>query len=200
MNIFEINNSTLTKVNEYYYIIDNFYKYPNEVNNFFKQNAPYVHKWIEINSKNCKDFLDLRHYLFNLNFIKTEKKIYEIFNRNTEHAKGMIMTNFTKFNNIKDNYKYNYWWPHSDPGAFTCLIYLNNPSCDGTNIYERLEENQGTEHSNPWQDKKKFNLITNIPSKYNRLIAFKSSMCHGLAYNNHQFKNNFRKNQVIFVR
>lgn len=198
--IFEINNNKLVKINKYFFIIDNFYKYPDKVNYFFNHNSPYVHKWDEINSNNCKSFLDLRHYFFNSDFLKTEKKIYKLFNKNSNNAQGMLLTNFTKFNNIKEEYYNNYWWPHTDPGSYTIIIYLNKFPCDGTNIYERIEKNEGTEHSSPWQDKKKFNLVTNIASKYNRLVAFKSSLCHGLAYNNHKFKNSFRKNQVIFIK
>ena len=52
----------------------------------------------------------------------------------------------------------------------------------------------------PWQNKNKYNLLYNIKSAYNRLVIFKANIYHGMAYDNDKFKNNFRKNQIIFIK
>jgi len=199
--VFEINNFNLLKVNEYFYEMDNFYKNPHEVNSFFDSVAPVIHKWSEKDSLNTHDFLDCQHHVVAEEFKETEKKIYNLFNRDCKNIKGDIITNFTKFQNIKEDYKNNYWWPHQDDNFYNCIIYLNEDPCDGTNIYEKINEhdNVGTEHSTPWQKKENFKLLCNIKSKFNKLVVFRSNLIHGLAYDNNKFKNKFRKNQVIFI-
>lgn len=199
MNIFDINNLNLFKLNDYSYQIKDFYKYPDKIESLFNNTAPFVHKWQEKNSLNTTNFIDCRHSFYSKEFQQTEEKIYKILNRNIINAKGLISTNFTKFLNIDDEYKQNYWWPHIDENLFNCIIYFNKDSCDGTNIYNQLKEPQGSEHSNPWQPKTNYELLFNLESNYNTMVIFKSNIYHGLAYNNHKFKNKFRKNQVIFI-
>jgi len=105
------------------------------------------------------------------------------------------------FYSVKDKNKFkdHYWWPHVDTGLYNCIVYLNKEPCDGTNIYAQIVENDGPEHSHPWQSKNKYGLLQNIEAEYNKLVVFRSSLYHGMAYNNKKFNNRFRKNQVIFM-
>ena len=198
-NIFEINSLKNLKQNNFCLEMKNFYKNPDDICNILNEKNPYVHKWYEKNSVNTVDFIDLRHNFISEQFKETEKKIYKFLKKDDQHVQGLVMTNFTKFFNLKDKYKYNYWWPHTDNSSYNCIVYLNKNGCDGTNIYTQLKENEGTEHSIPWQNKNKYVLLQNIKSEYNKLVIFRSNLFHGLAYNEHKFKNIFRKNQVIFV-
>jgi len=200
--MFEINNLKNIKKNNLCLEIINFYKDPDSICNLLNNKKPYIHKWGEKNSLNTIDFLDCRHYFISKNFKKTEKKIYKFLKQNEKNAKGEVITNFTKFSNVKDNFKKNYWWPHTDDSLYNCIIYLNKEPCDGTNIYVQLkdnENNEDTEHSNPWQNKKNYKIIQNIKPEYNKLVIFRACLHHGLAYNENKFNDRFRKNQVIFV-
>jgi len=199
--IFEINDITIIK-KKYYFVVNNFYKHPKEVENFFNKYPPLIHKWNTPNSLNTIDFLDCSHNIGGVeDFIEIEKILYKLFNRDHSRADKLVLSNYTKFYNLKNKYKKNYWWPHTDGNFYNCLIYLNKPACDGTNLYEKLEDNEGdNEHTHPWQSKNKYKLLCNIKSAYNRLVVFESNIYHGLAYNSNKFKNNFRKNQVIFIK
>lgn len=199
-NIFEINDLKNLKKNSFCLEMKNFYKHPDAVCNFLNERNPYIHKWYEKDSLNTVNFIDLRHQFIDENFKKTEKQIYKFLNRNDANAKGLILTNFIKMLNDKNNFKDNYWWPHVDPNLYNCIIYLNKDSCDGTNIYSQIQENKGTEHSSPWQSKNKYILLQNIKAEYNKLVIFRSNLHHGMAYYNDKFNNVFRKNQVIFIK
>ena len=144
---------------------------------------------------------------FKENILKkeTDKKILlwydDLLNRDYSKAYKIITTNYIKFYNLKDEYIKNFWWPHTDDHClYNCIIYFNKSTCDGTNLYEKLLDNEGSEHTNPWQNKNKYNLLYNIKSAYNRLVIFKANIYHGMAYDNDKFKNNFRKNQIIFIK
>lgn len=197
--MFEINSLDNIKQNNLCLEMTNFYKDPDSICNLLNDKKPHIHKWGEKNSLNTIDFLDCRHEFFSESFRKTEKKIYKFLKENEENAKGKVLTNFTKFFNIKNNFKKNYWWPHTDNSLYNCIIYLNKDPCDGTNIYIQLKNNEEKEHSKPWQNKKNYKIIQNIKSKYNKLVIFRSCLHHGLAYNNNNFIKKFRKNQVIFI-
>jgi hypothetical protein len=196
--MFEINKLNLKQKN-FYLEMKNFYKNPNEVCNFLNKKRPYVHKWYEKNSLNTIDFLECRHEFLSKDFKKTEKKLYDYLNIDTKNIKGLVITNFIKFLNNKNKFKDHYWWPHIDNGLYNCIVYLNKEPCDGTNIYAQIVENDGPEHSHPWQSKSKYGLLQNIKAEYNQLVIFRSNLYHGMAYNNKKFNNRFRKNQVIFI-
>ena len=153
--MFEINKLNLKQKN-FYLEMKNFYKNPNEVCNFLNKKRPYVHKWYEKNSLNTIDFLECRHEFLSKDFKKTEKKLYDYLNIDTKNIKGLVITNFIKFLNNKNKFKDHYWWPHIDNGLYNCIVYLNKEPCDGTNIYAQIVENDGPEHSHPWQSKSKY--------------------------------------------
>ena len=65
-NIFEhhFNNIEIKSIqNSLIYIVDNFYKYPEEILNIIKTNKPNIHKEHEKNSFNQIHFYDHRHFL-----------------------------------------------------------------------------------------------------------------------------------------
>jgi len=203
-SLFEINSLDNLIKNNFCYEMKNFYKNPEEICNLLYEKPLHIHKWGEKNSLNTVDFIDCRHVFISEDFKKTEKKIYDFLKKDSTEIEGRVITNFTKFFNIKDEFKNNYWWPHTDspPYSYNCIIYLNKDSCDGTNIYVKLkhdENDKEAEHSHPWQNKNKYRLLQNIKAEYNKLVIFRADIYHGLAYNEHRFKNKFRKNQVIFV-
>jgi|TARA_X000001388_G_C2215171_1_gene116855 hypothetical protein len=197
-NIFEINNLNNLKQNNFCFEMKNFYKNPNAVCKLLNSKSPYIHKWGEKNSLNTIDFFDCRHKFISEDFKKTEIKIYKYLNRDIINAKGFVLTNFIKF--LKNNFKDNYWWPHTDNNLYNCIIYLNTKPCDGTNIYSQTQKSEGGEHSSPWQSKNKYILLQNIEAEYNKLVIFKSHLYHGMAYNSDKFNDTFRKNQVIFIK
>lgn len=198
--MFEINSLKNIKKNNFIFEMKNFYKNPDAVCDFLNKQNPYVHKWGEKNSLNTINFIDCRHKFINKEFQKTEIKIYKFLNRNIINAKGLVLTNFTKFFKDKNNFRDNYWWPHTDNNLYNCLIYLNKKPCDGTNIYLQIKENQEDEHVNPWQKKTNYILLQNIKSEYNKIVIFRSCLHHGMAYDTDKFSNKFRKNQVIFIQ
>jgi hypothetical protein len=197
-NIFEINNLNNLKKNNFCLEMTNFYKTPDAVCELLANKSPYVHKWGEKNSLNTIDFFDFRHKFISEDFKKTEIKIYKYLNRNIMNAEGLITTNLIKILK-KNNFKDNYWWPHTDANLYNCIIYLNKKPCDGTNIYLQKQKNKSGEHYNPWESKNKYLLLQNIKAEYNKLVIFRSSLHHGMAYNSNKFNRTFRKNQVIFV-
>jgi hypothetical protein len=196
--VFEINKLNLKQKN-FYLEMKNFYKNPDEVCNLLNEKRPYIHKWYEKNSLNTIDFIECRHEFLSKDFKKTEKKLYDYLNVDSKNIKGEVITNFIKFIKDKNKFKDHYWWPHVDTGLYNCIVYLNKEPCDGTNIYAQIVENDGPEHSHPWQSKNKYGLLQNIEAEYNKLVVFRSSLYHGMAYNNKKFNNRFRKNQVIFM-
>lgn len=201
--MFESNEINLKCINKKYALfeMENFYKDPMEVLNFILKHPPHMHKEGEKNSLNGINFNDLRHIIRSEEFILTEKKLYNYLK--IPFLKNILDNNiFTNlFKNLKkQDYINNYWWPHEDHCTWTGLIYLNLEECDGTNIYKRLERNEGEiEHANPWQNKKKFKLIENFKSKFNKLIVFPGEVTHGMAVNSEKFFNTYRLNQVIFI-
>jgi len=198
-NIFEINDLKNLQKNNFCLEMKNFYKNPDAVCKLLNKKNPVIHKWGEDNSLNTNKFIDCRHIFYSNEFKQTEEKIFKILNINSDNAKGLILTNFIKFINMDNQYKDNYWWPHTDVSQYNCIIYLNKEPCDGTNIYSQIQKNEGTEHSKPWQSKNKYVLLQNIKAEYNKLVIFKSVLWHGMAYNIDKFNDRFRKNQVIFV-
>jgi hypothetical protein len=208
-NIFEhhFNNIEIKSIqNSLIYIVDNFYKYPEEILNIIKTNKPNIHKEHEKNSFNQIHFYDHRHFLQFEGLENIIKTIEEITKHKYYRFPHNFWTNMTKWNDCSFNdYKNNFWWPHKDFG-YTGLIYLNKEECDGTNLYEenpieREKMNLTSEHQKPWRNKKEWRLIHSIPQKFNRLVLFDGlKFTHGLAMNENHYLNDYRLNQVMFFK
>lgn len=184
------------------YIIDNFYKYPEELAYYLLNiKEPELWKGHEQPSFNGSHFLDLRHSFDDNNFKKVESTLCEICGQ-TSPALGTVKTNCIKFvdRNFND-YKNNFWGPHYDLG-YTALIYLNlTPTA--TNLYEQLIDDQweGPEHFEPWRPKHKYKIIKQLQGRFNRLIMFDGAkFLHGMDISNDDFFDSFRINQVLFMK
>lgn len=202
--MFETNNLNFKKINNFFpiYEMENFYKNPNEILIYLNQNPPFPHKWY-LNTNNLNYFSDLRHEILNNDIEIVEKKLINYFNLKGKEPKKTLRTNLFRMNCSSFNdYKNNYWYPHTDFGQMTFIIYLNPNGCDGTNFYSQEKEFKidFEEHNNPWVSKSIYKLLLNVPSKYNKCIAFETeNFLHGMAINSGKFFKKFRLNQPIFI-
>jgi hypothetical protein len=188
------------------YIMDDFYKYPDKVLNFFLENKPYIWKENQKPSYNQIYFDDRRHSIKYKEIKNVYSFLSKICNQLPHNSNDdFLITNFTRFKKSNFNdYNNNYWWPHIDSG-YTGILYLNkNDFKSGTNLYKILnkdEENPNCpEHYQPWRNKNGFKLIHSILPKYNRMILFDAfKFVHGMNIcNDDYFYDDYRMNQVFF--
>ena len=202
--MFEINNKNFIeyKVNETtVYEITDFYKYPDKIVEFISNILPYYHKGNQTPSYNGHAFEDMRHSCLVKGMSKVCNFLSGICNQYPceEH---MLNTNMFKFLDKNFNrYDDNYWWPHIDDG-YTALIYLNDFSFPGTNLYTSLAGlPDGIEHYTPWQSKSNYKLETTLYAEYNKLVLFDGlSNPHSMAIESDIFCDQTRLNQVIFFQ
>lgn len=211
MDVFELNNSheivveSLMGSNIYY--IDDFYKHPNVVLDYLKDNPASVHvppSGRGIESFNGKKFYDLRHKMIVDEVESVYSYLSGICGQKPIYNPKLLMTNKTKFfiNRFND-YEANYWYPHRDYG-YTALIYLNkNDNECGTNLYKSVipdTENQLGEHVTPWRNKNYWSVVKTLKPKYNRCVIFDGlKFYHGMNIpNDRYFGNEYRLNQVFF--
>jgi hypothetical protein len=213
--MFELNDNITIKEylveDSYVYIVDNFYKNPEEIVNFLLENEPEFHKIDEYPSFNSIYFEDRRHFIESDEVIKVYEYLSKICKQNISSNGNEIITNFFKLNkNSFNDYINNYWFPHTDYG-YTAIIYLNeNDFYSGTNLYKNLNPSeypptgilQTPEHYEPWKNKKNFELIHSIEPKYNRMVLFDGfKFFHGMNICNHDyFEETYRMNQVLFFQ
>jgi hypothetical protein len=208
--MFEMNdNKNIKKIfiekDNFIQIIDNFYKNPDEILNFFLNCQPNFHKIKEYPSFNSIYFEDKRHKIQ----CKELSKIYEFLSKmcnQKSYDNELLLTNFSRFkkDNHFNDYLNNYWWPHVDNG-YNAIIYFNkNDFISGTNLYENLNPNEEPpncpEHYAPWRSKNNYKLIYSIKPKYNRLVLFDGyKYTHGMDIcNDDYFHEEYRMNQVLF--
>lgn len=201
-----------------YYIIDNFYKYPDLVEDFITREPPRLFEGDSRtyfpNEKNFNGdkFLDGRHkhYVTDLSLIVREP-LQRIINKEIRDEPEVFQTNIHKFYDKEfNNYKDNYWFPHIDEG-WTALVYLNKDGDAGTNLYsykgtskiikqdsDRPWNPTQSEHGNPWQPKKDWEVIHTLEGIYNRCIIFNGRIYHGMAVEDDRIFERERANQVMF--
>jgi hypothetical protein len=201
-NNLEIDIQVLDKSN--FYIIDNFYKDPDEVVKYFLQFIPPLWKEHETPSYNGIYFEDRRHEILHEDIQPVFQFLQNICKQQPLNN-NQLTTNATKFINREFNqYETNYWWPHYDAG-YTGILYLNfsDYSC-GTNIYEFLgdpnEPSKGPEHYDPWKSREKYKLVKTLEPRYNRLVFFNAKkFLHGANIcDDRYFFDEYRFNQVFF--
>ena len=184
------------------YTIDDFYKYPLEVENYLfgEPDKIPLHKRYEKPSFNNVYFEDRRHDSEdNLDL----KKVYDFLSSLCGEIYDSldITTNCTRFKRHPFNdYKNCYWWPHIDDG-YNGLVYFNHDSEHGTCFYDELvEPPDANEHAQPWGAKKDFIVIKTLEPKYNRLIFFDGyKFPHGMNIcTDRYFGEEYRKNQAFF--
>ena len=187
------------------FIIDNFYKHPDEISNYlFKEPAP-LHKLYE-------DGFTYNNVLFEdrrLEVYDSKLKPVVNFLSDLSSQKPLsydIVTNQTRFSNHDFNdYKNCVWWPHQDEG-YNGIVYFNkNDSECGTNLYSMITDdsyflNDVSEHCAPWRPKEKYEISKTLIPKYNRLVLFDGyKFPHGMnIVNDRYFSNEYRNNQVFF--
>jgi hypothetical protein len=192
IKIEEINNSKI-------FIINNFYKNPEEVLNFFKSIKPQYYKLEESNSKNGIFFEDRRHKVYSKDFEKVENYLSNIIKQEPKN-KGLILTNqFQFYKNSFNDYKNKHWIPHTDFG-YNALVYFDNSE---TNLYKQIlnhDFHKLSEHDTCWIDKKYYEVIYTIKGSYNTCVAFDGKIPHGQNITSDEFINNKRLTQPIFFK
>ena len=198
--------------------IDNFYSNPGFIFDSIMNTGP-IPMQRDANGNamgyNQIEFLDLRHenvvprlrdvadsLVKEIDFLK--------YVENDKHTEpSLLKTNFMQWRNTEFNdYKNNYWFPHYDTD-WTCIIYLNEGTTNGTNVYEPFDEEyvqnylkNGHEHIDSWQPKHNFRLLDYLEPAFNRAYLFKAGkLLHGAAVNDETyFASNrlIRLNQVMF--
>ena len=205
--MFEINNKEYTSYKicgSTIYEFKDFYKYPDQVVKLVNDIPAGWHKKEEMNngiSLNGKKFYDLRHHN-QVNGIKEVTDFLSTICHQPVHFKdNTFATNIFQFIDPAFNkYKDNYWWPHIDSG-YTALIYLNNFSYPGTNLYSALKEPDydQNEHYKPWQPKSDWKIEATLEAKFNKLVMFDGlNNPHAMVINSDLFYNKTRLNQVVF--
>lgn len=233
MNIWETHDikSNLRKVplpnGDFYYVMDEFYKYPDLVVKEIKKITPVTFKINNINdgevSYNDKYFRDHRTdvwvrglYQLNIDLGKLVKQDPANLNEMEKYKMGVMCINHATiyrhpFNNLKNDY----WYPHVDSG-WNGLVYLNKNDSgkNGTNIYS-IRKNRNRiiqrimnthEHSSPWISKDQLDLLDTTESKYNSFAFYNGvKYFHGMNIGDDQYVCNMgeeleeeRMNQVFF--
>lgn len=222
-NPFEMNFSAdvekvpLPYFDTHYYSIDNFYKWPESVKEYFDAECGYeLFKKDLPGTKNGDKFSDKRHTGAHSGMHDVAHALKNICQAQAlKNTSDLILTNtFQMHDREFNNYKDNWWWPHLDHG-WTALIYLNEGGCEGTNLYHkqgapkqikqhgmdtlfRKGEESNSEHTNPWTKKENWIFGGNVASAYNRAIIFPSKIYHGQAVNSDRWFDEVRINQVVF--
>ena len=181
------------------YTIDNFYKNPQEINDYlFGKPAP-LWKIEEKPSFNNVHFEDRR-------FVKYDPRLLSVidFLSNLVSQKPdsyNIVTNQARFYNHDFNDIENcHWWPHND-GGYNGIVYFNDDNKNGTNLYDVISHREMIiEHYRPWRSKDDFKVIKHIEPRYNRLVIFNGhKFPHGMNIADRKyFSNEYRNNQVFF--
>ncbi len=198
--LFENNDLDIKKIKQDVFFMKNFYKNPDDIVNYLSQHKPVLHKANDSNSLNNKFFTDKRHLIKNQDVIPTETNLITYFKRYSK-PKGYVATNIFKMldKNFND-YKNNYWQPHKDKNDFVCIIYFNNPGCDGTNLYEDSSfKSKKNEHEEPWVHKKNFKLSYTYKPEFNDIFIFSGDILHGMNIASDRFFYESRINQVFFI-
>lgn len=206
------------------YKIDNFYEHPGMIFDEILSCKPRLQIKHNDNyslaiSNRDANFTDLRHYKKNIGFIRDKAdELCEMFDHQFYHNGdkgdpetdgGSLQTNFMQWQNTAFNqYKTHYWWPHYDFG-WTCIVYLNHPTTNGTNLYSLVdktkaeyEASMGDEHAYPWKPKEDFVLEAHLEPAFNRAYVYKSGkVLHGAAVDDQTYfahNHTMRLNQVFF--
>jgi hypothetical protein len=164
-----------------------------------------------------KNFIDLRHSKKNVPIvIEKADALCELFDNQFYHnpkvedeSAGHLQTNLMQWRSTAFNtYNTHYWWPHYDYG-WTCIVYLNAVTTNGTNLYQLVDETReeyeasmGDEHMEPWKTKERFKLAAQLEPAFNRAYVYKSGkVLHGAAVDDQTYfehNNMMRLNQVFF--
>jgi hypothetical protein len=190
------------------YIIDNFFKNPDDILEYLLTTPTPVLKAYEYPSFNTVHFFEGRHVIDDPQIGVIQQELMNICGGKL-YRPNKIFSNVAHFKDpVFNDYKNSYWWPHRDPG-YNCLIYMNKMPTDGTNLYEELSpddqlymyQNKINEHQAPWRPKHCYNILKTIPAKYNRLAMFDGKkFLHNMAINDDTFFHQVRLNLALFFQ
>ena len=182
------------------FIIDNFYKNPDEVYDFlFNREVP-LWKIEEKPSFNTIHFIDKRLEEYDERLLPVIGFLSYLCNQDADSHE--ITTNMQRFfkHDFNDN-KNCYWWPHQDSG-YNGIIYFNkDDNTSGTNLYSAKKQYHiPDEHFKPWQSKEDFEILKTLEPEYNRLVFFDGlKFLHGANFpDDRYFGEEYRTNQVFF--
>tara|TARA_R100000353_G_scaffold40356_1_gene32036 strand:- start:1335 stop:2024 length:690 start_codon:yes stop_codon:yes gene_type:complete len=162
------------------YTIDDVFAEPKKLERFLFNRQTAMIEPKDPFSYNGLEFLKCRHH----DFVNKAAPIVWLASNLTNQAPlfyGSLKTNTEVW--LKGDYndwKNNYWFPHIDPG-YNCIIYFNNDSKNGTNLYDpslmdeewfsSLMKDVPT-GAQPWVSKKRVKLLKTLKPKYNRMVLF----------------------------
>ena len=210
--MFEINNrevKTYTVDSYEFSVIEDFYKYPDQIVKWITSFEPVWHKHMGGYFHQGVDFLDKRHHLYNwelepvYRFLQTIT--HQVVEEDSLYFHGdeqpneyfKVSTNYTKFLNNK--YNNHYFFPHKDLGK-TCICYLNKNKSNGTNFYKPNYYQMGVEHKQHYIPKSEMEVLHHIHSEYNKLIIWDGQeLYHGLCMDK-KYTKEWRLNQVFFFQ
>ena len=182
------------------FIIDNFYKTPDEVYDFlFNRDVP-LWKIEEKPSFNTIHFIDKRLIEYDERLLPVIGFLSYLCNQDAESHD--IVTNMQRFfKHDFNDYKNCHWWPHQDSG-YNGIVYFNkDDNTSGTNLYSvKKQYNMTLEHVEPWRPKENFKILKTLEPEYNRLVFFDGlKFLHGANFpDNRYFDEEYRTNQVFF--
>ena len=182
------------------FIIDNFYKNPDEIYDFlFNREVP-LWKMDQKPSFNTIHFVDRRLEEYDERLLPVIGFLSYLCNQDADSHE--ITTNMQRFfkHDFNDN-KNCYWWPHQDSG-YNGIIYFNkDDNTSGTNLYSAKKQYHiPDEHFKPWQSKEDFEILKTLEPEYNRLVFFDGlKFLHGANFSDDRyFGEEYRTNQVFF--
>ena len=182
------------------FIIDNFYKNPDEIYDFlFNREVP-LWKMDQKPSFNTIHFVDRRLEEYDERLLPVIGFLSYLCNQDADSHE--ITTNMQRFfkHDFNDN-KNCYWWPHQDSG-YNGIIYFNkDDNTSGTNLYSAKKQYHiPDEHFKPWQSKEDFEILKTLEPEYNRLVFFDGlKFLHGANFpDDRYFGEEYRTNQVFF--
>jgi len=182
------------------FIIDNFYKNPDEVYDFlFNREVP-LWKIEQKPSFNTIHFIDKRLDEYDERLTPVIDFLSLLCNQYADSCN--IITNMQRFfKHDFNDYKNCYWWPHQDSG-YNGIVYFNKDNTSGTNLYSVVKEmdDDFPEHYRPWRPKENFKILKTLEPKYNRLVFFDGfKFFHGANFpDDRYFGEEYRMNQVFF--
>ena len=182
------------------FIIDNFYKNPDEVYDFlFNREVP-LWKMDEKPSFNTIHFIDKRIDEYDERLAPVIGFLSYLCNQDAESHD--IVTNMQRFfKHDFNDYKNCHWWPHQDSG-YNGIVYFNkDDNTSGTNLYSVKKRYDMTdEHYRPWIPKEEFKILKTLEPEYNRLVFFDGlKFLHGANFpDDRYFGDEYRTNQVFF--
>ena len=182
------------------FIIDNFYKNPDEIYDFlFNREVP-LWKMDQKPSFNTIHFVDRRLEEYDERLLPVIGFLSYLCNQDADSHE--ITTNMQRFfKHDFNDYKNCYWWPHQDSG-YNGIVYFNKgDNTSGTNLYSvKKQYDMPLEHVEPWRPKEDFEILKTLKPEYNRLVFFDGlKFLHGANFpDDRYFGEEYRTNQVFF--